>query len=125
MGVFDRQIALANRMITANGEICTWKQAAAPVVADQTKPWIATNGAPTEFEVLLLFLSRSSSPLARLFGNANIEVGKLKALMPATSFVPSLADTVVRSGAVSLQLDSIEPLSPNGQVILWWVGFKL
>jgi hypothetical protein len=124
MGVYDRQIAQVNRQVTAKGEQCIWNQASAPVVADPTKPWITSKGQPEAQTVSILFTSSASNALARLLAGSNVETGKLRGIMPAQSFTPDLNDQIVRSDGTVLELDSVEPLAPNGQVILWWLGFK-
>lgn len=125
-GLFTRTANQALRLITQYGEQCTWKSAAAPVVADDTKPWITTNGVPTVTQgVPLLFTSSKENPLLKLVAGSDVEEGKLKALMPAMGFTPNLADTILRSdGVTTLALDSVSPLAPNGTPIIWYLVFK-
>jgi hypothetical protein len=124
MGVFDRQIATATRVIKAKGELCQWQSAAAPVIADPTKPWIATQAAPVNRLVSILFPTSSSDPLLKLIAGSSIEQGKSKGLMAAVSFVPQLTDTVTRTDGTVLAINKLDQLKPNGQSILWYLEFK-
>lgn len=123
-GIIDRAIVTALRVINLNGEPVTWIRAAAPVVADPSKPWIATAGVPTEIETSLLFTSAKYSPILQLIAGSNVELGKLQALLPATGFVPSDSDVVLRSDGTKLSIESVAPLAPNGKPILYYLVFK-
>lgn len=124
MGVIDRAIATATKLITKNGEACEWNVAAAPVVADPTQPWISTDGDDVTQQVRIVFTSDAGSPLAKLLAGTPIESGGLKGLMTTVGFTPNDNDTVVRSDGTKLALESIRPLSPNGQIVLWFLVFK-
>jgi hypothetical protein len=124
MGVYDRETAQSLRLITAKGEACSWMQAQDAFGADPSKPWIMVTPASVIHSVRILFVSNSSSPLLMLLQGSGVETGKLKAIMPAVGFNPSLSDSVIRSDGSVLQIDSIEPVSPNGEVILWRLIFK-
>lgn len=125
MGTYDRQIAMALKLIAAKGQTTgvVWQQTG-DVVADATKPWIKTKGVLTEYPVIIAFFP-ASSKLAKLFAGSNIAKGGNRGLMGAvTSFVPNVADVVVRNGN-SLGIESLDPLQVNEQVILWKIEFKV
>ncbi len=52
-----------------------------------------------------------------------VVTGSTKALMASVSFTPSIQDVVVRSSGETLRIKSIDPLSPNGQIILYTIEF--
>jgi hypothetical protein len=125
MGQFDRQIALAQRLIKKYGEPCLWEPTGTPTTADPTKPWISADAAPvTPTPVSILFKRDNQDVFARLTAGSNIESGGQKAIMAANSIVPSMTDSVVRSDGTKLALQSIDKLAPNGQVIVWFLVFK-
>jgi len=124
MGVLDRAVATALRLITKYGEACVWNQAATPVIANAAQPWIKTTGEPTPNNVRILYTSDSSNAFAKLLAGSIVEAGQNTAIMPAYNFTPADTDTVVRSDGTKLALESIRPVAPNGQVILWHLVFK-
>jgi hypothetical protein len=121
MGVYDRQIALATRLIKAKGEVCTWRKAAAPVVANPSMPWIKTDGAPTDATVSILWVSSSSNPFAALTAGSEIESGGQEGIMAKQSFTPDLKDVIVTGDGTILQLTKLTPVAPNGTPIIWRV----
>lgn len=128
MGVYDRQIALALRLIEAKGQKVTWRQPGAPTGTDANP---GPSGPPTEFlNVPILFLpSKGQSNLAAFFSamaESEVPTGGVRGLMAAVSFTPSLMDTVLRGSEVlSLMRDTgIDQLAPNGEVILWYLRFS-
>jgi hypothetical protein len=121
MGVFDSQIALATRLIKAKGEVCTWRKAAAPVVADPSKPWIKTDGAPTDSNVSIVWVSSSSNPFAALTAGSGIEAAGQEGIMAKQSFTPDPKDMIVTSDGTLLQITKLTPVAPNGIPILWRV----
>lgn len=123
MGRFDKQIATAKRAILKNGEKCVWR---APVaVADPTKPWKPSSGAPVEYvDTPILFLPAGSiNALVRLIKGTEVPTGSTSGLMAEVAFVPSVKDVVRRSDGSTLRIKSIDPLSPNGQIILYTIEF--
>jgi hypothetical protein len=124
MGTYDRQIAMAFKLIAKKGQTSNvvWQQTGS-LVSDGTKPWIKTKGTVTEFPVSIAFLP-ASSLLAKLFAGSNIAKGGSRGLMGAvTGFVPNVADVVVRNGS-AIGIESLDPLQVNEQVILWKIEFK-
>src|SRR5579862_595179 len=105
MGVYDRQIATAKRLIKAKGQLVTWvpQSVATP---DGTKPWktIPNGTPPAPVPVSIVFTDISKRPIYALFklmqGTAVID-GEIEGLMAQVTFVPSINDTVQR-GTVNL-----------------------
>jgi hypothetical protein len=123
MGVFDRQIAQAARLIAAKGELCQW-QSAAPVITAPDKPWIPTTQAPTLYSVRILFTANGNNSLFKLLSGSSVAAGKKTGLMASVSFLPDPKDVVIRSDGTKLAFESVDALSPNGEVILWWLTIK-
>jgi hypothetical protein len=121
MGVYDRQTALATRLIKAKGEVCIWRRAAAPVVADPSKPWIKTDGAPTDATVSIVWVSDNGDPFAALSTASSVESGGQQGLMHVTPFTPDLKDMIITGDGTILQLTKLTPVAPNGTPILWRV----
>lgn len=126
MGTYDRQIATATRLIKAKGQSVTWRQIADGSPADPSQPWKPGASANTDYTVDMVFLPEDRRDYEFLFAMKGTEVpiGKLTALMAAVPFVPSIKDIVIRDG-VKYGIRSIDPLAPNGQVILYTVRFDL
>lgn len=123
MGVYDRQIATAKRLIAASGQSVTWRQLS-ETTPDDAKPWNAANGAPLNHSVSIVFLpiNRVNQQLIHALRGTEVPVGILQGLMGAVSFVPSIKDTVIRNG-ITYNISSIDPIAPNGDVILYTIEF--
>lgn len=127
MGVYDRQVALAIRLITKYGQLCTWQKPTPGVGGTPADP--APAGAPTQIlNVPILFLSNKTEGLASLLSmipGTEVPTGGVKALMPYTGFTPELVDTVLR-GSEQLGLvdgNGVEVLNLNGEPILFYLRF--
>jgi len=118
MGVYDRQIAVATRLIKAKGEVCTWRKAGAPTIADASKPWIKEDAAPTDSTVSIVWLSDNSSPF-QMLTSSEVESGGQKGLMASVPFTPDLKDMIITSSGKALQLEKLFPIAPNGKALLW------
>jgi len=124
MGRFDRQIATAKRAILKNGELCTWRAPTA-VTPNVGEPWKPVADTPVDYEdIPILFLPSSSvNALVQYLKGTEVPTGSTSGLMAAVSFVPSAKDVVIRSTGEVLRIKSIDPLSPNGQIILYTIEF--
>jgi hypothetical protein len=123
MGRFDRQVALAQRLIEENGELCQCVIAGAPTSGPDT-PWIQTEGVPDTHDVSVLFTINSGNPFFQLLSGSPVEEGSQKALMASVGFTPKADDTIVRGDGTKMALKSATKLAPNGQIILWKLVFK-
>lgn len=125
MGQFDRQIATAKRLIAKYGQTCIWRKVANGAPVDSLKPWKPTASETSDNNASIVFLpaSRENRELLRYLKGTEIPVGSIQGLMPAVSFEPTLKDVVIRDGK-QLRLKSIDPVSPNGEIILYTLEFE-
>lgn len=126
MGVFDRQIATAKRLVAKNGQVCEWHSVAAsggvpgkPAGAtDVARPGIPLAFFPLEREYLATFLS--------MLKDSEIPSGLVLGLMGQVEFTPQLTDYVIR-GTERYTIhpkNGIEVIDPNGEgVILYLIRF--
>lgn len=129
--IFARQIATAQRLIAKSGQQRIWRQPA-KTIGDQTKPWLQTQGAPLDFQVKLVFFpqTRIGHELIRLISGTEVSGGEVQAYMAFTpGLIPTIDDILLASVPMQVQSDaelrifSIDPLAPNGDVILYDVKF--
>jgi len=126
MGVYDRQIATALRVIREKGEACTWTAKAAPTT-DPATPWLPVAGvavAYTNTPIAFFPLSRQWSELLRYLKGTEVVTGSLYGLMPAVAFAPQLTDIITRTDGSKLAPITIDPLAPNGEIILYTIEFR-
>lgn len=124
MGRFDRQIETAKRLIAKNGQTVTWRKPAA-TTPDVSKPWLPVAALPTDYDdVVICFLppGRIGEELIKFVKGSEVTTGSVQGLMASVSFEPDAKDIVLRDGK-TLRIKSIDPLSPNGQVILYTIEF--
>jgi len=124
MGQFDRQIETAKRLIAKNGQTVTWRKAGVDT-PDTSKPWLPAADTPTDYDnVVICFLppGRVGQELIRYLKGTEVTTGSVQGLMSAVSFEPAANDVVIRDGK-TLRIKSIDPLSPNGQIILYTIEF--
>lgn len=126
MGVFDRQIATARRLIERYGEACLWQQ---PGDKDPgAKPWHGSSiDPPDPIPVKIAFFpggseSNFAAVLAAL-GDTNVNIASEYGLMPAVDFDPATSDVLTDSNGNNVEIVDMTPLRPNGEVIFWklWV----
>lgn len=118
MGEYDRAIANVIRVLAKKGRACIWR---IPVAAEGNKSW--RNGPaqePIKHPVRILFLP-SAKGMEYLF-QTEVPVGSEIGLMGAVPFVPALAHIVDRESD-ELKPSTINPLAPNGQIILYAMSF--
>lgn len=122
MGVYDRQVAQAQRAIAAKGQLCSWRQTP-DVAPDSTKPWIRQNAAMTTYSVFIAFPPMASG-LMRLMQGTNIPAGAVRGLMAnPTNFTPQDNDTIQRGNQV-YRISKLDPLAINEQIILWTLELR-
>jgi hypothetical protein len=123
MGVYDRQIAMAQRLIAKAGADCFWRR---PVRAEGGDAWNPQPAEPDDKPVKIAFfsprdISRGSGEfLAALRGTevpTSTEVGLLAG---GLGFEPSDADAIIRwDGEKGIK--SIDRIAPNGEAVLYFV----
>lgn len=125
MGKFDGAIATAQRLIAKNGEAVIWRSISNPEPVDPDKPWIVGPTESTDYVVNVCFLplSRVNLETFTLIQGTEVPKGAVMALMGNVPFAPNLKDVVVRSGT-ELRIDSLDILSPNGQIVLYTMVLK-
>lgn len=124
MAVFQRQIDTAKRLIVKNGQTVVWRSLSDGSPGDAAKPWKPGAGTFVDYNVSIVFLPENRVGyewLTRLAGT-EIAEGSGYGLMYAVPFAPDLKDIVLKAGA-PLRLTSIDPLAPNGEVILYTLRF--
>lgn len=125
MGVFDRQIATAIRLINKNGELVQWiDRVATPV--DPATPWLPTGEVDTSTDVKIVFLPVGTRflELLQIAAKSEVPVGSQKGLMAAVGFVPKIDSLIIRpSQNRQYKLKSIDTISPNGEIILYKLEF--
>lgn len=124
MGVYDRQIASAKRMIAAKGAECVWRR---PQRAEGGDAWNPKPGEPDDKPVRMVFFSPkdlgrgSGEFLAALRGTEVTTSNEIGLLAGGLDFEPSDADVIIRwDGEKGIK--SIDRLAPNGQAILYFVS---
>lgn len=123
MGQFDRQVATALRLIQKNGQRVIWRQRGEGI-SDPQAPWLPVSDITVDNTPFICFLPlESGKEFLMSMGKGEAATGAFYGLMGAQSFAPSLKDTVIRDG-IELDIDSIDVLSPNGQVILYTIVFN-
>lgn len=125
MGIYDGQIAAAQRVIKQKGQLVTWVPH--DVTTNGAQPWKTTpvTNAPT-FPVYIVFLSEGSNvanALFHLLKGTSVPAGAPRGLMGAvTGFTPAVNDTVLR-GTETLVIKAIDIIAPNGTPILYKLEF--
>lgn len=127
MGVYDRQIATAKRLIEKKGRKCVWRSIDNEAPSDADKPWKPGAVDTEDYNVSVVFLpdTRSQVEFLQALTGTDINVGEDYGLMPAVDFVPTLrAEIYDETGTTLLRtVNSLEPLAPNGDVILYTLRF--
>jgi len=124
VGRFDRQIQTALKLIKKNGQSVTWRQT--PVtIADANAPWLDAPSTPVDYSPHICFLpiDREGQEYLASLGDTEAVTGSYYGLMGQVSFTPRINDIVIRDG-VTLDIKSINLLSPNGQNILYTIIFN-
>lgn len=138
--IYDRQIAMVQRLVKKYGQQCKW------IITSQTpsdnhanQPWKGTAIGQMPYEVYIAFLRPGgglTKALQHLMTGTDIPTGAPRGIMGQVSFVPTLNDKVEQltfsesngqytfggtDGVVSIK--AIDPIAPNGQVIAYLLEF--
>lgn len=128
MGVFDRQIATAKRLIAKYGETVTWHSAPPSVPTDDDTPWNGTDVAPIDrpgIKVAFFPTESSIGQLIRMMRNSDVPTGNELGYMAQVPFEVSSLDTLTRRDGSVYRIKNIDPLDPNGEgVILYTLEFQ-
>lgn len=125
MGTYDRQIALAVRMISEKGAACVWLKPGAYSGLPE-KPGPAAPDIQTSCRVLLLPNKRDGlAGFFSMFTNTEVPTGGMRGLMANVPFTPELTDHLQIPSGEILGLDDkngIDALAPDGgPVILYYL----
>lgn len=127
MGVFDRQVATAKRLIAKYGEPVTW-HSAPPSDAPDDQPWNGTDVQPIDrpgIRVAFFPTNSSIGQLIRFMRNSDIPTGNELGYMAQVPFEVSSLDTLTRRNGSVYRIKNIDPLDPNGEgVILYTLEFQ-
>lgn len=123
MGVYDRQIATAKRIIKAKGAECVWKRTTA---AEGGDAWNPQPGVPQEWPVSIAFFSpkdlgRGTGEFIAALRGTEVPTSKEIGLMAGgLEFDPSADDVIERWDGVK-GIETIDRLAPNGEAVLFFV----
>lgn len=117
MARFDALIETAKRLIEKNGEPSTLVRTTPGAPSDPTKPWEPGTPTVTSTPVSTVWLNESILRRGTL-----VKEGEIFAILAAKDLSsvpdPSL-DHLVRSDGTRYAIVAVEPLSPNGQKIIY------
>lgn len=129
MGEYDRQIATAKRIIDQKGRECTWRNDVPGAPVDPEKPWLPGPSTTEEHTVKIVFLpdTKNNKEFLQAMSKEPINVGDDYGLLAAVDFHPNLKSSVWNDdNDVMLRgIKSIEPLAPNGDIILYTIKFTV
>jgi hypothetical protein len=118
VGVYDRQIASAKRIIAAKGQLCTWNSHGDGSGGTAAKP--AANVITPHTDIPIVFVPLEREYLATFLStlqDTEIPTGLELAIMGQVDFDPQLRDTITR-GSVEYSIhpkNGIEKIDPNGE----------
>ena len=119
MARFDSAIALADRLITKNGEKAQLRRTTAGTTPDPSVPFERDDPTTQNFPTAAVWLSYKDN---RVDG-AIIRRGDQRVLVPAAdlgSIEPNnITDSIVRASGEAWNIVEVKPLSPNGQKIIY------
>lgn len=123
MARFDRQIAMALRLLKKNGQLVTWRQIT-DVIPDPSNPWKTIPGPPVDNDVYIAFFTvdKDHREFIRYLTGTEVKIGDSLGYMGQVNFEPNPKDVVIRDG-VEYRILNVDLLSPNGQKILYTVEF--
>ena len=127
MGVYDRPIATAKRLIDKYGEPCVWRKFN---VASGTQDWNEQASGPddyTDYPVTVAIFPydrQSASALAKLAGLSDIERYDMYGLMPAVAFAVESRDLLISPTRGPLRPVRLDPLQPGSDVVMYTLGLS-
>lgn len=122
MGVYDRPIATALRLIAKYGQVCEWRKTGVVVPDDPARPWLGGSQSQVLHQPSIAFVPATSG--ASDFGLTKFRQGggdsasfSTFGLMGAQDFTPEVVDKLTRDGE-PLVIVAVDTLAPNGEPIL-------
>lgn len=123
MAQFDNQIATAKRLIDKYGETSVHRRTVDGSPADPSQPWNPGTPVSTDTSVSAVWLNYDQQ---RVDGQT-IKTGDQEVLIPGSDLdaAPDAStDVLIRASGEQWSIVSVEPLSPNGQLILYTVQVR-
>jgi len=120
MGVYDRAIETALRLIAKYGQVCQWRKDVTTLV-DPDKPWLGGTSEPFIYEPSICFLPAGSATSGfELVQFNDGQVGEFSTvgLMGVHNFEPSVTDVVTR-GDQQLVIKKVDALRPAEVPVLY------
>lgn len=118
--VYERQIALALRMISEKGELCIWHSVGEPTGGAPGKPG---SRPTTDYpNTPIVFFPMTSRKSVSSIEGTEVKTGYVMGYMPQVPFTPKGGDILTRADGREYQLElnnSIEELDPNGEKVLY------
>ena len=130
MGVFDRQIATAQRLIRRNGRLVYFRVSTPGAPIDPNKPWILGDPTSVIHSVPMVLLPRDIRTerfMAALAGTDTV-TGSDYGLMGAVPFTVEPNQHIYSDQAATNVLRTIrnfDLLAPNGDPILYTIQFEV
>ena len=127
MGVYDRQIASAKRMLAKFGELCTVNSIVDVPVSDPSQPWNDSPNLPVaHMGIRICFFPLNEKQRRTVQATDGDLTGYECAYIGQLPFTLGLKDFIVRSSGKIAKVISFDALDPNGEgVILYTVIVKL
>jgi hypothetical protein len=129
VGVFDRSIATAKRLIDKYGQDCHWQK---PAPDDGGTPGYPETGvAPDPIPVRMAFFSprdlgRGSEEFMAMMAGMDVSSSKeIGLLAGGLTFEPDDQDHIIRDpagAAIPVSIQKIDRLAPNGTPVLYYVS---
>lgn len=128
MGVYDRPIATAQRLIRKYGEACEWQK---PAPITETVPGYPTVGeTPDPIPCYLAFFSgrdlgrgRGLEAFLAMMKDMEVPVsGEFALLAGGIDFAPENTDTISRADGTQLAIKDIDRVAPGGVPVLYYVA---
>lgn len=124
MGVYDRLISTATRMINQKGQSAIWRSIVNDTPVNPDKPWeVSTVTTDNPVKIVFLPIEEIGRYFTNYRKNTEVPTGNLAGYMAQVSFTPTLKDVVIRDGN-ELTIVNLTEYNPNGESILWIVEFK-
>jgi hypothetical protein len=121
MGVYDRQIETAKRLIARYGQQCQWYKDTI-VLDDPTRPYLGGGTTSVIKTPSIAFIPATDGASGFGISKFNDAQGTIDfstfGLMGVQDFVPLTTDRVLRAG-VPLVIKSVDVLAPNEQTVLY------
>lgn len=124
---YARLVQTAQRLIAKTGQKVTWRVTGDPVIADASKPWLASPAdASNDFDCIAVFLPMKSirSPFLSMMKDAtDVPLGSLTVLIAGNAnFEPAMNDLCLRDdgngGTETLRVIRLNTLRPAATSVL-------